>query len=97
MGKRDMFAKQLQQSLEQLKLLDRIDPSKLADKIDFGSAVITEDQKLFISIGIGKFEVDNQTWFAISPMVPIFQSMRGLKKGDTFVFREKKIKILDVF
>jgi transcription elongation GreA/GreB family factor len=97
MGKRDMFAKQLQQSLDQLKLLERIDPAKLADKVDFGSAVITEDQKLFIAIGIGKFEVDNETWFAISPLVPIFQSMRGLKKGDTFLFREKKIKILDVF
>lgn len=97
MGKRDMFAKQLQQFLDQLKMLDKIDPFKPIDKIDFGSVIITEDQRIFVSIGIGKFELDNKTWFAISPFVPFFHSLRGHKAGDVISFRDKKIKILEAF
>jgi hypothetical protein len=97
MGKRDMFAKQLTQSLEQLKMLDKIDPLKKITAVDVGAVIITEDQKIFVSIGLGKFELDSEIWFAISPFVPFFHALRGHKKGDTLQFRDKKIVILDVF
>ncbi len=97
MGKRDMFAKQLQQSLDQLKMLDKIDPMKKITAVDVGAVIITEDQKIFVSIGLGKFEFDNETWFAISPFVPFFHALHGHKKGDTIHFRDRKIVILDVF
>ncbi|MBP6978531.1 MAG: hypothetical protein PHD61_05230 [Bacteroidales bacterium] len=97
MGKRDMFAKQLQQSLEQLKMLDKIDPSKKVEKVDVGAVILTGDQKIFVSIGIGKFEFENETWVAISPFVPFFHALHGHKKGDTVQFRDKKIELLDVF
>ena len=97
MGKRDMFAKQLQQSLEQLKMLDKIDPTKKINAVDVGAVIMTGDQKIFVSIGLGKFEFDNEIWFAISPFVPFFHALRGHKKGDTITFRDKKIVILDVF
>ncbi len=97
MSKRDMFAKQLQQSLEQLKMLDTIDATKKINAVDVGAVIITGDQKIFVCIGLGKFELDNEIWFAISPFVPFFHALRGHKKGDTIMFREKKIVILDVF
>ncbi|MDD5507624.1 MAG: hypothetical protein PHD25_04750 [Bacteroidales bacterium] len=97
MSKRDMFAKQLQQSLEQLKMLDTIDATKKINAVDVGAVIITGDQKIFVCIGLGKFELDNEIWFAISPFVPFFHALRGHKKGDAIMFREKKIVILDVF
>ncbi|HNS17965.1 MAG TPA: hypothetical protein PKH94_06940 [Bacteroidales bacterium] len=97
MGKRDMFAKQLRQSLDQLKMLDKVDPSKKLDSVDVGAVIITGDQKIFVSVGIGKFEYENETWLAISPFVPFFHALHGHKKGDTVLFRDKKIEILDVF
>jgi len=59
--------------------------------------VITQDQKLFISISSGKIEADGDTYFAISPLVPFYAPIKDKKKGDEFEFRGKMNKILDVF
>jgi len=65
--------------------------------VHFGSAVITDKQKLFISIGLGKFDYDGDTWYAISPRVPLYEAMKGKKAGDTFEFNGQKSTIKDVF
>jgi hypothetical protein len=95
--KRDLLSIQLTKVRDEIKVLERISLTKETDVVGFGSIVITKDQKMFISIGLGKVEVEKQTFYAISPSVPIFVSMRDRKKGDTFEFREKKFKILDLF
>lgn len=95
--KRDMFAKQLEQELENLKILHRIDQTIHHDRVEFGVVVITDVQKVFVSIGLGKIIVDSDTYYAISLRVPFFQAMDGKKVGDTFEFRGKKVKILDIF
>lgn len=95
--KRDMFARQLQQALDRFEILKRIDASAVYERVGFGSAVVTNRQNMFISIGLGRFEMDNKTWYAISPQVPVYESMKGLKQGDSFVFRGQKTIIEDVF
>lgn len=96
-GKRDMYAHQLKTELEVLETLYKIDLSINHKSVEFGSIVITNNQKVFVSIGAGKIPVENETYFAISLQVPFFQAMKGLKKGDEFEFRGNKIKILEVF
>lgn len=96
-GSRDMYAKQLQVEMDLMETLNKIDLNLDHEKIEFGSVVITDMQKVFISIGIGKVAVDNDVYYAISLQVPFYQAMKGLKKGDTFDFRGKTVKILDVF
>lgn len=95
--KRDMLGQQLSKVLDEIKVLERIDLTKENQKVSFGSIVLTKDQKLFVSIGLGKIQFKNTTYFAISPSVPIYISMRDRKKGEFFDFRGKKIKILDLF
>ena len=92
-----MLSEQMQKNWEEIQILSRIDPEKVEKEVCFGALVITGKQKLFISTGVGKFEMDGETWFAISPSVPIYLAMAGLKKGDSFEFRNEKISILDVF
>lgn len=96
-GSRDMYAKQLQAEMDLLETLNKVDITQEHKVVEFGSVVVTDMQKVFISIGIGKVLVDNDTYYAISLQVPFYQSMKGLKKGDTFDFRGKKVKILNVF
>lgn len=97
LNKRDMLSQQLKKILEEIKVLERIDISKENTVIGFGSIVYTEDQQMFVSVGLGKIEVNGESFFAISPLVPIFNAFRNLKKGDSFEFRGKKSKITDVF
>lgn len=97
LGKRDMYVQQLQFEMLQLETLHKIDLTVNHKTVEFGAVVVTEMQNVFISVGLGKFIVEGEPFYAISPKVPFFQAMRGMKKGDEFVFRGKKIRIKDVF
>ena len=95
--KRDMIAKQLSIANNDFIALQKINKNNENKKVEFGSVAITEDQNVFISISLGKIEVDEKIFYAISPTVPLFESMKGMKKGDTFDFRGKQSKIIDLF
>ena len=96
-GKRDMYAQQLKTEMEALETLHKIDLSLNHKTVEFGSVIVTDKQKVFVSIGAGKISLENETYYAISLQVPFFQAMKGLKKGDEFEFRDNKLKILNVF
>ncbi len=95
--KHDMFAQQLQKALDQLKVFNKIDPDKINEEVTFGSIVKTNKQNIFVSTSVGKITLNGETYFTISPMVPFYQAMKGMKKGDEFEFRNQKFKILDLF
>jgi hypothetical protein len=97
LNKRDIFARQLEQAIEDKQLLEKLQPCEACDTVHFGSAVVTNQQNLFISIGLGKFEYDGKIWYAISPRVPLYKAIRDKKKGDTFTFNGKTFTIRDVF
>lgn len=97
LNKRDAYGVQLQKIQEEIKILEDIDPAKIFNEVAYGSVVITNTQKLVVAVGLGKIIIDNETYYAISPSVPIFVAIKGLKAGDTFDFRGVKNKILDVF
>lgn len=97
LNKRDAYGQQFQKALEEMKNLERINPSVLSTNVSFGSVVFTDCQKLFIAISIGKIEIDSEVFYAVSPSVPIFQAIKGLQKGDVYEFRGTKGKIMDVF
>lgn len=95
--KKDMIAKQYQNALDELIVLDKIDQEKKSEVVEFGSIVITNKQKLIISVSLGKIQFEGETYFAISANVPIFKAIQGLKKGDNFTFNGIEFKIINVF
>ena len=97
MGKRDMFAQQIEKVKEQVEILRRIDLSKPCETARFGAVVVTNTQKLFISTGIGKVKVNGDEYFAISALVPFFTAIQNKKTGEEFEFRGQKQQILEVF
>jgi len=97
LGKRNMYAIQLEKAVEEIKILEKIDLTKENNDVNFGAVVITNEQKLFVSISLGNIQIENDFYFAISSMVPLFKPMQGLKKGDSFEFNGKNIRIIDLF
>ena len=94
--KRDMFGQQLSKIIEQRSLLERLDPEKQNSTVEFGALVITDKQKIFVSVGIGKFIYKGEEFFVISPVVPFCKAMDGKQKGDAFEFRGQKFTIKDI-
>lgn len=97
MNQNNLFAQQLNQANTLLVTLQKIPLDKEIDTVEFGAIVITNKQKIFVSVGLGKVVSDGETFYAISPQVPIFQAMRGKKAGDTFTFNGQVFEIKDVF
>lgn len=95
--KRDVFAKQYEQAKTERKLLERIDIEKVCNSVGFGAVVVTNDQKFFICISLGKISFNNETIYGISLKVPLYKVMEGLEKGNTFEFNGKKYQIKDIY
>jgi hypothetical protein len=94
---RDIYAEQLQKAVDDIHILKKVSFDGLEDKVEFGAVVITDKQKMFIALGLGKVEVNNETYYVISKDVPIYKAMEGLQAGDTFEFNNMKFEIKDVF
>ncbi|MBT8233102.1 MAG: 3-oxoacyl-ACP synthase [Saprospiraceae bacterium] len=67
------------------------------ETVQVGSLVITENAQYFISIGIGKVQVNNQIVFVVSPQSPIAKALIGKPKGDVFSFNDINFEIMEIF
>ncbi len=76
--------------------LNQINIEKRNTTIDKGSLVITNQGKYFISIGIGKVVLEEETFFCISMISPIGKMLRGKSEGDEVEFRGKKIVVVEL-
>ena len=96
-GRRDMFSGQYQKALSELNVLDMIDIKESRNTVEFGAIVISDTCRLFVAISAGKMELDGLLYHAISPAVPLYKAMEGLKKGDSFEFNGNKQQIKDLY
>ena len=97
MRQRDMFAQQQAKANTVLNTLLKIPTDTKYEKVEFGAVVITNKQKLFISAGIGKIEMDEDQFYAISPVVPIYKALEGKTEGEEVFFNGMKIIIEEIF
>ena len=96
-GRRDMFAGQYQKALSDLNVLDKINCQELKEKVEFGAIIVSDISRFIIAISSGKIEVDGAVYYAISPAVPLYKAMEGLKVGDSFEFNGKRQTIKELF
>ncbi len=97
MRSRDMFAKQYSNAMESIVHLQELLDSKPQAVVDYGSIVVTDKQRMFVSVGMGKFTSGGDVYFGISANVPVFQAIKGRREGDTFSFNGVKQTIVEVF
>lgn len=73
---------QLQEALIKKSALEKINPNASAQIIVNGSLIKTNRGYLWMSIALGKAEIENITVIALSPQSPLGQKLMGLKTGD---------------
>ncbi len=92
----ELYAKQLDKANIVINTLQKIDIEKELKKVEFGALIITNKQKLFVSAGLGKVNLDGEIYYAISPQVPIFVALKEKRKGDEVIFNGMKLIISDI-
>ena len=92
---------QLERQLKEFKKLKGIlslpQLQKASTAIQLGSIVITNAANYFVAIPVGEVNIDKEKFYAIGINSPMAQLLNGKQKGDVFTFREKEVKILDVY
>ncbi len=89
-------AKQLQKNLDMRDDLLRIEMVRSCEHVGFGNLVFTDAGIYFLSIGIGQVEMEKKTYFVISMASPIGKLLKDKKKGEEFIFQNRKLKIIEI-
>ena len=76
-------SKQLEEVLFQKSELSKIDITQKPSQIIKGSLVQTNQGYLFVSIAIGKIDVDNISVIILSSQSPLGIKLMGLQVGET--------------
>ncbi len=104
MRSRDMYAKQLSNANAGIRVLQELINLPPFEKAEHGAIVITDKQRFFLSIGAGKFVVNDPEsptgmhyYFAISAQTPIYLAIKGKTTGDNFIVNGIAQTIKEVF
>ncbi len=87
---------QLSKALQQQLELHRLNTTKVYDKVEPGSLVITNHENYFISIALGKINISNNNYYAISLLSPIGMLLKHKCAGDKIDFLGRQLVIKDI-
>ena len=87
---------QLAQVVAQKVLLEKINPVIVAPMIVMGSLVKTDRGYLFVSVALGKSEIEEIKVTALSPQSPLGKQLMGLKINDTVAINNTSYYIEDI-
>ena len=76
--------RKLREVLDQKVVLDKIDPTKIAETIIVGSLVKANGIYLYLSVALPKIAVDGINVIALSPQSPLGNKLMGNEVGFTF-------------
>lgn len=89
----DKISASIDQSKNQLNFLSKINLNRPYSNVDVGCLITTDQGIYYISIGLGKVEINAEIIYAISLDSPIGQIFKGKRVGDILEFRGKTLKI----
>ncbi len=92
----DKLEIQLDKALHLEKEFSTIHWEKEHQQVEMGSLVFTNHENYFISVGIGKIELESETFYAISLASPMGKALQGKKSGDQLTFHERKILVKEI-
>jgi hypothetical protein len=89
----DKISTTLDQYKNQLNLLSKINLHRNYPVVDLGGLISTDQGIYYLSIGLGRIEINSEQIYAISLDSPIGQLFKGKRVGDTVNFRDNILKI----
>ena len=78
-------------------VLQRINPEHVSDIVENGALVITDKNNFFVSTGLGRIEMDGETYLLISRSAPLMASFIGKRKGDKVAFNKNTFEIMEIY
>ena len=87
---------QLIEALELKKNISKINPHQQSSTIKPGSLVITNKGVFYISISVGKIQLGDVVYYAVSPVSPIASKLMGMSANEEIDFNGQLLKIISI-
>lgn len=94
---REKLGNQLKQLEQQEAVLNKIQIAKVSELVVLGSYVETDVMSYYLSISLGKIELEGKEVYAISSQSPIGTLLLGKKGGESIVFNGKTSVIKAIY
>jgi len=92
----EKLSNQLNEALKLAQVLQQINPEQTHQITGLGSLVITNNGNFYISISLGKVEINDEIYFAISAVSPIGKILLTKKEKESFSFNGQSYLIEQV-
>jgi len=92
----DKHERQLNATKQLGNEMNKINPLRISETVEFGSVVYTSNGNYFIGVAQGKIDLDGESFYAISLASPIGKAMFGKKIGDEIAFNNQNITIIKI-
>lgn len=89
-------AKKLAQLKTEKQRIQALEVNEDFNRVEVGAVVETNVMTFYLSLGLGRLEIDSKIIYAIAPGSPIGQAMIGKKIGDTFTINGKEQTIKNI-
>ena len=94
---RENAGNQLREIEKVMRQLEKVDISTSSKTIRLGSIIETNQAIFFMSISVGKLEINNIFYLGVAPNSPIGMNLLGKTIGEQFSFNSNIYKIENVF
>jgi deoxycytidine triphosphate deaminase len=91
------IGKELDFAKREMEFLKNLSVTSECKTVEAGAVVVTDSRTFYICVSIEDFTVNGQELFGMSTKAPLYLTMQGKKKGDTFSFNEKSYSIQDLY
>lgn len=96
-GRINQLSEQMRFANDELYVLNQIlDTLETQDRVAPGALVETDKRTFLISASIESFDFNGKEYFGLSVHTPIYNLMKGLKKGGSITYNETSYRILDI-
>ena len=92
----ELNAQYLSDATKMLDTIKLINSKTVNTHVALGSLVRTTSNNYYISISVGKIEIDNEIYFGISLLSPIGQLLKNKTVGESIIFNNTTITITEI-
>jgi len=96
-AEKDKASQQIFEALKLKKVLHQINENEVKNTVELGSLIKTTLGVFYISVALGEFLIDDNKYFAISPVSPIGKALLGIKANDSITFNGNVIKVFEIY
>ena len=92
----ERLGQQLKRVEQDLSAVQALHHTEELTRVGTGALVQLDDQLLYVSVALGQMSIVSHAFQTVGPTAPLIQALSGKQVGESAVFRDKTITVIDL-